>query len=541
MPEQQPEDTPKGWKKYFDIEPYVFWPSAILIIFFIAVTLLVGKPMEEIFTTVQTAISSNSGWFLILVVNFFLVLCFFLAFSKYGKIRLGGQKAQPEFSTFSWFAMLFSAGMGIGIMFYGVAEPVLHFNSPPEGTVEPQSIASAKLAMNKSFLHWGLHAWGIYALVGMALAFFCYNRKLPLSVRSVFYPLIGDKIHGPVGHLIDTLAVLATLFGLATSLGFGVQQVNAGMEHLFGFEKNVTNQVILIALITGAATASVVTGLDKGVKFLSKMNLRLAAIFLLFVLIVGPTVFILDSFVQNTGNYVQTIFRLSTWAEAYTGSDWQNSWTVFYWSWWISWSPFVGIFIARVSYGRTIKEFMLGVLLVPSLLTFLWLSTFGGSAIFGELNGEFAIIGAVQEDVATALFKLLENFPLPMISAFIGMLLVINFFVTSSDSGSLVIDSITSGGKQDAPVGQRVFWATTEGAVAAVLLVGGGLGALQTAAITTGLPFAVVLVMMTAGLLLGLRQEYNQKIKLPSRQLPHHAYPKAEEKQEKSVPAPEDN
>jgi choline/glycine/proline betaine transport protein len=492
--------------KYFDVDGPVFWPAAVLILVFIVVTLAVGEPMNDIFASIQTSISSNAGWFFILAVNLFLFFILYIAFSKYGKIRLGGPESRPEFSKGAWFAMLFSAGMGIGILFWSVGEPISHFVNPPTG--EGRTVEAAKHAMQTTFLHWGLHAWAIYALVGMALAFFTFNKKLPLTISSIFYPLLGDRVNGPVGKAINVLAVVATLFGLATSLGLGVQQVSAGLAHLVGLPDTITAQVILITVITLGATGSVVAGLDAGVKRLSEINIVLAAIFLAFIIAVGPTLFIMDSFTQNIGYYVQSFFEISLWTETYQQSDWQNGWTVFYWAWWISWSPFVGMFIARISRGRTLREFVLGVLIVPTLLTFLWLSAFGGSAIFLELNALADIATAVKENVATSLYVLLEQYPISSVTSLIGVLLVTSFFITSSDSGSLVVDSLTAGGKLDAPVPQRVFWALTEGAIAAVLLVGGGLGALQTAAITTGLPFAMILIIVMFSLLKGLKEEH---------------------------------
>ncbi len=492
-------------KKYFDVDHRVFWPSAVLIVLFITITLSVGEPMHDIFAGIQDSISENGGWFFVLAVNFFLIFVLVMAGSRFGNIRLGGRMAKPEFSTGAWFAMLFSAGMGIGILFWSVGEPILHYVTPPFGS--GGTADAAEVAMRTTFLHWGLHAWGIYALVGMALAFFTFNKKLPLTISSVFYPLIGNRIHGGLGKAINVLAVVATLFGLATSLGLGVQQVSAGLEHLLGITDSVTTQVLLIGGITLAATGSVVAGLSHGVKRLSQMNIIIGTFFLLFMLAVGPTLFIFGSFVQNTGGYLDNFFALSFWTETYQQSDWQKGWTVFYWAWWISWSPFVGMFIARISRGRTLREFILGVLIVPTIITFLWLSAFGGSAIFLELNALADISGAVSENVATSLYALLEQFPLSSVTSIVGVVLVTSFFVTSSDSGSLVIDSLTAGGKLDAPVAQRVFWAVTEGAVAAVLLIGGGLGALQTAAIATGLPFAVVLMIMAYSLLRGLQDE----------------------------------
>ncbi|WP_297097574.1 BCCT family transporter [uncultured Draconibacterium sp.] len=530
--------------KYFDVDGPVFWPAAILIVLFIAVTLIVGQPMNKVFSTIQTSISDYGGWFFVISVNIFLFFVLFIAFSKFGKIRLGGAKAKPEFSKGAWFAMLFSAGMGIGILFWSVGEPINHFIHPPSG--EGRTVEAARMSLEITFLHWGLHAWGIYALVGMALAFFTFNKKLPLTISSIFYPLLGRKIYGPWGKAINVLAVVATLFGLATSLGMGVQQVSAGLAHLFNMPDTITSQVILITVITFAATGSVVAGLSGGVKRLSELNMIIAAVFLLFMIIVGPTLFIFDSFIQNLGGYVQKFFELSTWTETYQQSDWQNDWTVFYWAWWISWSPFVGMFIARISRGRTLKEFVLGVLIVPTLITFLWLSTFGGSAMFLELNSIADVAGAVTDNVATSLYVLLEQFPISTVTSTVGVILVTSFFITSSDSGSLVVDSLTAGGKLDAPVPQRIFWALTEGAVAAVLLVGGGLGALQTAAISTGLPFAIILLFLVWSLLKGLRAEHRDLMEV-KREKEHKEYldtiSKMLQKRGKtqSVPKPQEN
>ncbi|NBB77632.1 MAG: BCCT family transporter [Bacteroidetes bacterium] len=507
-PENEGRQT--GKKKYFDIHGPVFWPSVLLISALIVTTLLLGARAESLFNTVQSAVTGNAGWLFVIGVNAFIVFSIYIAFSKFGKIRLGGNKATPDFSTLAWFAMLFSAGMGIGIMFWSVAEPIYHFTSPPMAAAG--SADAARDAMSLTYLHWGFHAWGIYAVVGLSLGFFAFNRGLPLSFRSVFYPLIGDRIKGWIGDVIDILAVLATLFGLATSLGLGVLQVNAGLDHVFNIPNNIYVQVGIIVAITGVATLSVVMGIDKGVRVLSEFNVRVAALFLVFMLFVGPTVFILDSFIQNFGYYLNTVATFSFWTESYTEIDWQGDWTIFYWAWWISWSPYVGMFIARISKGRTVKEFVLGVLIVPSLITFLWMSAFGGSAIDLQMN-EIGNIGqAVSENVSTALFVFLEQFPLGTITSIIAVVLILSFFVTSSDSGSLVIDGLTSGGKLDAPVGQRIFWAQTEGLVAAILLIGGGLGALQTAAISTGLPFVLILLIMCYSLNRGLQQEYREGI-----------------------------
>ncbi|MGM0506448.1 MAG: BCCT family transporter, partial [Bacteroidota bacterium] len=482
------------------------WPSAILITLLIVSTLIAGDAAEEAFNAVRVGITDWASWLFVLSVNLCIGFILYFAFSRFGSIRLGGQDAEPEFTTMAWFAMLFSAGMGIGLMFFAVAEPMWHLLYPPHA--EAGSTDAVRDAMGITFLHWGIHAWSVYAIVALALAFFAFNRKLPLSFRSVFYPILGDRINGWMGDVIDILAVLATLFGLATSLGLGAAQAGAGIEYVFGLENTVWLQVIIIAGVTAIATISVVLGIDKGVRVLSEFNIRLAGLFLLFILIVGPTLYILGSFVQNTGHYIQNFPSYATWTQIYEDGDFMNSWTVFYWAWWISWSPYVGMFIARISKGRTVKEFVLGVLIVPTILTFLWMSGFGGSALFLETNGLAEIAAAVEADQTTSLFLLLDQFPLATLTSFLAIVLVLSFFVTSSDSGSLVIDSLTSGGKLHSPVGQRVFWATTEGLVAAVLLLGGGLGALQAGAISTGLPFVLILLVMCYSLQRGLSREY---------------------------------
>ncbi len=499
----------KGIRKHFDIHAPVFWPATILLALFITVTIVVGEPMERVFDNIQNWISGRFGLFLVLVVNFYLFITLYFAFSPFGKIRLGGKNAVPEFSRGAWFSMLFSAGMGIGILFWSVAEPIFHFTEPPVATGSAQ--AAAQEAMKTTFLHWGLHAWAIYTLVGLALAFFSFNRKMPLAFRSVFYPLLGEKVYRWPGDVIDVLAVLATLFGLATSLGLGVKQVSAGLSHLFNSPDTLTTRVILIAAITGAATISVVLGLDRGVKKLSEMNINLGAILLVFLLVIGPTLFILDSYTQNLGNYLNDFFQKSFWTESYQTDNWQNDWTIFYWSWWISWSPFVGMFIARISRGRTVQEYVLSVLIVPTLLTFFWITAFGGSALYLEFQQAAGIAAEIKQNVATSIYQLFEQFPLAEVTNFAAVVLVISFFVTSSDSGSLVVDAFTSGGKLRSPVTQRVFWASMEGLVAAILLVGGGLKALQTAAITTGLPFAVILIIMGVSLRKGLKKEYEKE------------------------------
>ncbi|MDY0312743.1 MAG: BCCT family transporter [Desulfobacterales bacterium] len=495
----------------FDLHPQVSLVSGGLVFLFIILTIIYQQQAGAFFQAVLDGIGNNFGWLYILAANFFVIVMILIASSAFGRIRIGGPDALPEFTTFSWYAMLISAGMGIGLMFWAVAEPVFHYITPsPMFGIPGQTPQAAQVALGLTYFHWGIHPWGIYALVGLSLAFFAYNRGLPLTIRSIFHPLLGDRIYGFWGNLIDILSVLATLFGLATSLGLGVKQVSSGLHYLFDFPTTTGFAVVLIAVITAIAVLSVVAGLDKGVKTLSSINLYLAGLFMLFLLAVGPTVYILSAFTQNLGFYIQNLPRLSFWVETFygaEGSNWQNPWTIFYWGWWISWSPFVGMFIARISKGRTVREFILGVMVFPTLLSFLWMSTFGGSALWLQTTGVADIAAAVNQDVSTALFVMLEKFPITGITSFIGIILVTVFFVTSSDSGSLVVDHLTSGGKLDSPVPQRVFWAVVEGLCAAALLMGGGLTALQSASIATGLPFTIVLVVMCYSLYRGLQEE----------------------------------
>lgn len=406
--------------------------------------------------------------------------------------------------------MLFSAGMGIGLMFFGVAEPISHYFAPP--TIEGGTADAAREAMSITFFHWGLHAWAIYAVVGLSLAYFGYRKGLPLTIRSSLYPLLGERIYGPIGHAVDIMAVVSTLFGVATSLGVGVMQVNAGLNHLFGLPDNDLVHMLLIISITAAATISVVAGLDAGIKRLSEINMILAVCLLLFVLLAGPTLFLLQAFVQNLGGYFSSFVSRTFSLYAYEPNDWISDWTLFYWAWWIAWSPFVGMFIARISRGRTIREFVVSVLLVPSGFTFLWMTVFGNSAILFDMEGVVSLGQMVVDDMPVALFQFLEALPLSAIASFLGTGLAITFFITSSDSGSLVIDIITSGGDREPPVWQRVFWAVTEGVVAAILLLAGGLAALQAASLISALPFTLVILAICWGLYQALRDERARKV-----------------------------
>ena len=484
----------------------VFIPSVLFIILLVVFTAISPELANNIFNTVKSFVAEKFGWLYMLSVGIFVLFVLFLAISPFGKFKLGPDHSKPTYSNLSWFAMLFSAGMGIGLMFWGVAEPVMQYVSPPVGSKE--SIESAKLAMNIVFFHWGIHAWSIYALVGLVLAYFSFRHGLPLSIRSALYPLIGEKIYGGIGHTVDTIAVLGTVFGVATSLGFGVLQVNSGLNYLFDIPVDIITQIILISIITGLATISVVLGLDGGIKRLSELNLYLASFLLLFVFIAGPTFFLLGAYVQNIGAYLSSIVEMTFNQYIYDKTSWMSSWTLFYWAWWIAWAPFVGMFIARVSRGRTIREFVIGVLFVPAGFTFLWMTVFGNSALDAIMNNGFVMLtSAVSADVSTALFKFLEHFPFSGFTSIIAIILVITFFITSADSGALVIDTIASGGNDKNPVWQRIFWAVTQGIVAIALLIAGGLGALQSASIIIALPFAIVMLIAAWGLYRALKLE----------------------------------
>ena len=483
----------------------VFFGSAILIVAFALFGALFSEAAGQVFDRLQAMIVADFGWFYILTVAGFLIFVVFLTLSKYGDIKLGPDWSEPEYSHLSWFAMLFSAGMGIGLVFFGVAEPMLHYAEPPRG--DPLSVDSARQAMVLTFFHWGVHAWSIYAVVGLALAYFAFRRGLPLTPRSALYPLLGSRIHGPIGHAIDIFAVLGTMFGVATSLGLGVLQVNAGLAFIAGVPQSPGVQIALIAGITLLATLSVYLGLDKGVKRLSEFNIVLAAILLGFVLVTGSTIFLLQAFVQNTGAYLGQVVERTFRLYAYEPNEWLSNWTLFYWGWWIAWSPFVGMFIARISRGRTIREFVGGVLLVPVLFTFLWMTVFGNTAISLDLNGVEPIAETVANNLPVALFETLNALPLGAVTSLIATFLVITFFITSADSGALVIDMITSGAAENPPVWQRIFWAICAGTIAAVLLVAGGLEALQTAAIASALPFAIIMIFICYGLYRALRLE----------------------------------
>ncbi|MGI9274930.1 MAG: BCCT family transporter [Endozoicomonas sp.] len=485
------------------INPPVFITSALLIFLLASYTALFSDEAGALFSQIQDSISTNASWFYILVVALILICVTFLAVSRYGDIKLGPDHAEPDFSFGSWFAMLFSAGMGIGLMFFGVSEPVMHFIAPPVG--DPGTLDAAKEAMRLTFFHWGLHAWAIYAIVALILAFFGYRHDLPLTMRSALYPIIGDRIHGPIGHAIDIFAIIGTVCGVATSLGLGVMQVNSGLNYLFDIPVGTGTQVVLIIAITALATLSVATGLDKGIRRLSEANLLLALLLMLLIITLGPTVLLLQMFVQNTGGYLSDIVNKTFNLYAYESNNWIGGWTLFYWAFWLSWSPFVGMFIARISKGRTIREFITGVLFVPSFLTFIWMTVFGNTAIDAIMNlGANELSTIVHQDTSLTLFKFLELFPFSEALSLIAILMVVIFFVTSSDSSAMVIDILASGGATNAPMWQRTFWSSMIGVVAMALMLAGGLQALQAAMIASALPFSIILMFSTYGLLKAL-------------------------------------
>ena len=572
----KPNPSPAKGSFFSHIHPVIFLISAAVILMFVVLGALLPEQLGQVTGDVQNWITTQLGWVYIMSVTVFLLFVLWLFISPYGHIKLGKDDDEPEYSKITWFAMLFSAGMGIGLLFYGVAEPVMHFDDPPrvqEGdeaakvvrearseaeplraearqlrkageagqaselsqraddimaaVADEQAVATeaAKSAITTTYFHWGLHAWGIYILMGLALSYFAYRHDLPLTIRSTLYPLLGKRIHGPIGNGVEILAVFGTLFGLATSLGLGAMQINKGMQYLGLIaeqapgEATATIPVLIIAAITLCATISVVTGLDVGIRRLSELNLFLGVALMLFVFIAGPTVFLLSSYVQSIGNYLAALPEMTFRTDAFIGPDWQGGWTMFYWGWWISWSPFVGMFIARISRGRTIREFVMGVLLVPTLLTFAWITIFGNTALHMEVFGEGGMVEAVAKSVDTSLFQMISQIAAPQllltVATVLASIVIATYFITSSDSASLVVDILTSGGNPNPPIWTRVFWACSEGAVAAVLLWAGfnigepgqALGALQSAAIITGLPFCIILLIMCVSIVKGLRAE----------------------------------
>ncbi|VFR51849.1 High-affinity choline uptake protein BetT [plant metagenome] len=486
------------------INPPVFLLSAGLSLLVVAIAMGAPATMQAVINAVHGWILTNASWFYILTVAIILVSVILMAVGRFGQIKLGPDHSEPDYRNVTWFAMLFSAGMGIGLMFFGVAEPIMHFIEPPVG--EGGTVLAAREAMNITFFHWGLHAWSLYAIVALILAYFSYRHGLPLTLRSALYPMIGDRIHGPIGHAVDIFAILGTVLGVATSLGLGVAQINSGLNHLFGVTVSIPVQILLIVITCGLATLSVASGLDRGIRILSELNLGLAVLLLLFVLVVGPTVFLLQAYVQNTGAYLSDIVNKTFNLYAYEPTDWIGGWTLFYWGWWIAWSPFVGMFIARISRGRTIREFVGGVLLVPAGFTLMWMTVFGDAAIHMVLFDNISSLGeTVKADSSLALFAFLEQLPWSTLTSLLAVIMVVVFFVTSADSGALVVDMMASGGREGTPLWQRVFWSLLMGAIAIALLLADGLSALQTATIASALPFSIILLVATWGLFKALK------------------------------------
>jgi len=490
-----------------DVHNPVFFVSAALVVAFVAITVVFLDSAGAAFSELRIWITTTFDWVFMIAMNIFIVFGLFVAYSKLGRIRLGGVDALPRYSYPAWLAMLFSAGVGIGLMFFGVLEPVTHSLNPPLGIDSENTELAVSAGMSAAILHWGLHAWGVYAVVGLALAFFCFNRGLPLTMRSAFHPLIGKAVWGPFGHVVDITAVLATIFGLATSLGIGAEQLSGGLNYLFNIEVSGTNKVLIVAGIISVALISVVAGLDKGIKRLSEINMGLAGLLLSFVFLTGPTLIILKTIFSATVDYLSFLPSMSNWVDRHD-TAFYHDWSIFYWAWWISWSPFVGMFIARVSYGRTAREFMTWVLIIPTIIGIVWISTFGGTALDQLINDGYR--GVADAAPELALFKMLDGLPLTDLASVVGLVLIAIFFVTSADSGSLVVDTITAGGKMDAPVKQRVFWCVLVGLVAIVLLLGGGMTSLQALAISVGLPFCLILLLMCVSLYKGMRAETNQ-------------------------------
>jgi choline/glycine/proline betaine transport protein len=484
----------------------VFFSASAVIFMLVTITVMFPTDMEALFSDVQKTLIDTAGWFYVLSVAGILVAVVYLCVSRHGHIKLGPDHAQADYSQLTWLAMLFSAGMGIGLMFFGVAEPVMHYVAPP--TADPYSVEATREALKMTFFHWGLHGWAIYAVVALILAYFSFRHNLPLTLRSAFHPLIGDKIYTWRGDIIDSFAVISTIFGVTTSLGFGVMQINSGLNYLFGIEVSQTVQLFIIIFIICLALVSVCSGLDKGIKRLSQLNMIMAVALLLFVLVAGPSLFLLQALVQNTGAYLSDIVHNTFNLFAYQKTDWLGGWTIFYWAWWLSWSPFVGMFIARISRGRTIREFLIGVLLIPSGFTFAWMTIFGNSAIdLIHVQGMTDLADAVAADSSIALFAFLAHLPFSQIISFIGLVMVIIFFVTSCDSGAMVVDMLASHGENNTPLWQRFYWTVGIGIVATILLLNGGLAALQTMSIVSALPFTVVLIIAIYGMFTALSIE----------------------------------
>jgi BCCT family betaine/carnitine transporter len=502
-----------------DIHNPVFLISGLSMIGLVLFCLIFTEVATDAFGALRPFLTTQFDWVFAIAMNIFVLFCLFLVVSPLGKVKIGGANAKPEYSYISWFSMLFAAGMGIGLVFYGVLEPMNHALNAPLGgqslidadgnmLTGDAATAAIQLGMAGTIFHWGLHPWAAYAVVALALGIFCYNKGLPLTIRSAFHPILGERIFGWPGHVIDSLATLATLAGLATSLGYGATQASAGLELLFGIEATTQFQVLLILVITGAALMSVYRGLDGGVKVLSEINMGMAAVLFLFVLALGGFTDIIGIFFSGLIGYVKELPALSNFVGR-EDTGYFHGWTTFYWAWWIAWSPFVGMFIARVSKGRSVREFIICVLLIPTLVCVMWMSVFGGTAITQLVGGYDGVQQTINNwTPELSLFAMLDQLPLAGVTSFVGIVLVLVFFVTSSDSGSLVVDTICAGGKIDAPMPQRMFWCSLEGLIAIALLLGGGLASLQALAIAIGFPFAIICVLMCYCIYKGLKTEF---------------------------------
>ena len=488
--------------------PAIFFSSAVLAVVFVALAIPFREPVAEFFAALTDWTTTYMGWFYVLSVTGLLVFLLWVALSRYGDIRLGGDGVEPDYGTATWFTMLFAAGIGTILMFWGVAEPMHHFADPPLEGMEGGTPESARLAMSISLYHFGLHTWTIFTLPALVIGYFSYRHGLPMRISSVFYPLLGSRIHGPAGWVIDVIALLGTLFGVAVSVGLGTMQLNSGLNHLVGLPETDAARTGIIVVITVIATVSVALGLDRGIRRLSQFNILIALLLMIFIWIAGPTLLITKGTVENMGHYLTNLPWLAFWNEAYQDTDWQSTWTVFYWAWTISWAPYVGIFIARISRGRTIRQFVLGALGAPTLFSVLWFSVFGLAAIDLELNQGVALSAQVQEDVPVALFSFLAEFPLVMVASGASVLIIVIFLTTSADSAALVMDLLSRRDDQPSRTVQRVFWTLLLGAVAATLLLGGGLDALQNVITTLGLPFCALLVFMAVAMARAVHADY---------------------------------
>lgn len=488
----------------------VFYISLTIIGLFVVWGIISPVNLASTAADLLSITTEKFGWLYLLTAFFILCFSLYLAFSKYGDIRLGKDEDRPSYNNISWFAMLFSAGMGIGLVFWGVAEPLQHYINPPMG-LEGESIEAARMAMRYSFFHWGLHPWAIYTLIGLCLAYFNYRKDFNGLISSTFYPLLKDKVNGPIGKFIDILAIIATAFGIATSLGLGALQVNGGLHEILDISNEVRVQIIIIVIVTVLYLISATTGLDKGIKILSNVNIGVAGVLMIFVLFVGPTSFIFETFTTTLGGYLQNLIQMSLRLTPFSGRKWIGNWTLFYWAWWIAWAPFVGMFIARVSKGRTIKEFVLGVLLIPTIVSFIWFSVFGGTALNLELFQGAGVAKAVEQDVTSALFITLRKLPLGTIVSILATLLIITFFITSADSATFVLGMLSSNGNPNPKNKVKITWGILQSSIAIILLVSGGLEGLQTMAIISALPFAVILVTMCFSFMKSLKEEKIKK------------------------------